>query len=222
MTPYALMLSLLFAWAIAVLWRTRRYAFAWGATPDELGRNWPGDELCPGSRSVATRAIAIDAPADVVWSYIAQIGQDRAGFYSYTRLENLFRCAMPNVSAIVPAWQHRKAGETVWLARADRYKGEARLKVARVDERRDLVLTSPADWGRVVRKEHAREGAWALVVIPTGATACRLIVRSRGPEGGGVLSALTRALVFDPAHFIMERRMMRHIKQLAEVSAARH
>jgi hypothetical protein len=221
MTPKTLLLSFVLVLTLVVLWRLRHYAFAWGATADDLRQGWPGDELCPESGSISTRVINIGAPAKVVWSYITQIGQDRAGFYSYTWLENLFRCVMPEVSEIVPEWQQRLPGDNVWLARRDRYEGNARLKVARVDERRDLVLTSPEDWGRVVRKENAQDGAWAFVVVPMGEHACRLVVRSRGPERTGLLGALTRAFVFDPIHFIMERRMMRHIKELAEAHAGR-
>ena len=216
MGPLTGLVALASVSALAVLLRLRQYAFTWGATADDVGQAWPGDELCPESDTVATRAIAIDAPADVVWAYVAQIGQDRAGFYSYTWLENLFRCGMPNVSTVIPEWQQRIVGDTVWLARPDRYNGDARLKIARVDRDRDLVLTSPEDWGRIVRHEHARDGAWSFIVVPTSAATARLIVRSLGPEQPGFVKGLARAIVFDPAHFIMERRMMRRIKALAE------
>jgi hypothetical protein len=202
--------------ALAVLLRVRDYAFAWGASADELRQSWPGDELCPESASIATRSIAIDAPAKVVWGYVAQLGQDRAGFYSYRWLENLFGCDMPKVDRLVPEWQERSFGENVWLARRDRYHGTAHLKIARLDEGRDLVLTSPEDFGRVLRHESASGGAWTFIVTPRGCEACTLVVRSRGPEYAGLLAGLLRSLVFDPAHFIMERKMMRRIKILAE------
>jgi hypothetical protein len=219
--PITGLVALLSIFALAALLRLRQYAFAWGATADDLEHDWPGDELSPGARTVATRAISIDAPAEIVWGYIAQIGQDRAGFYSYTWLENLFGCVMPNVARIVPEWQQRTAGDIVWRARADRYHGNARLRIARLDPNRDLVLTSPEDWGRIVRHEHARDGAWSFVVVPTSSGTSKLIVRSRGPEEPGFAAALARALVLDPAHFIMERRMMRRIKALAENEARR-
>ena len=49
----------------------------------------PGDGVVPGATAQQTRAIGIDAPAERVWPWLAQIGQDRAGFYSYDVLENL-------------------------------------------------------------------------------------------------------------------------------------
>jgi hypothetical protein len=42
----------------------------------------------------AARAVTIDAPVEDVWPWLAQIGQDRAGFYSYEWLENLAGCRM--------------------------------------------------------------------------------------------------------------------------------
>ena len=99
---------------------------------------------------ISTRAVTIAAPLETVWSWLVQIGQDRAGFYSYTWLENLFRCAMPRVDRIVPEWQQRTLGDIVWLARRDRYRGEARQKSGPDRSGRVLSLASPSDWGRLV------------------------------------------------------------------------
>jgi hypothetical protein len=198
------------------VWESRRWALCWGATPRELARAWPGDELSPNSSQAATRAVTIDAPVATVWSWLVQIGQDRAGFYSYTWLENLFRCAMPRVERIVPEWQHRTLGDTVWLAGRDRYRGKARQKVVRIDRGQVLSLASPSDWARLVRRETSRGGTWTFILVPIDLQATRLIVRSRGPEALGLLERLFWALVFDPAHFIMERKMMVRLKTLSE------
>ena len=188
----------------------------WGATPAELRRAWPGDELSPLATEISTRCVTIAAPADVVWSWLVQIGQDRAGFYSYAWLENLFRCAMPRVDRIVPEWQQRTLGDNVWLARRDRYRGEARQQVVRIDQGRVLSLASPSDWGRLVRRETSRDGTWTFILVPVDAQTTRLVVRSRGPEAPTVLGRLFQLGVFEPAHFIMERKMMLRLKALAE------
>jgi len=83
----------------------------WGITHDELSRSWPGDDLVPNACGDATHAITINAPALQIWPWIVQIGQDRAGFYSYTQLENLFGCEMRNAGQIVPEWQERHLGD---------------------------------------------------------------------------------------------------------------
>jgi hypothetical protein len=198
------------------LWELRRWALRWGATPEELTRVWPGDELSPRATEVSTRAVSLAAPPETVWAWLVQIGQDRAGFYSYTWLENLFRCDMPRVDSIVPEWQQRTLGDIVWLARRDRYRGEARQKVVRIERGRVLSLASPSDWGRLVRRETSRQGTWTFVLVPINARTTRLIVRSRGPEAPTVLGRLFHMAVFEPAHFIMERRMMLRLRTLAE------
>lgn len=204
----------------AALWMLRRWAMTWGTTPQDLRRVWPGDELSPEACHVATRAISIAAPSDEVWSWIVQIGQDRAGFYSYAWLENLFLRAMPVVDRIVPEWQRRSIGDMVWMAPRDRYHGQARQTIVRLDPGRVLALASPADWGRLIRHERNAGGTWTFIVVPDGPHASRLIVRSRGPARPSLGVRLFRTLVFDPAHFIMERGMLRRIKMLAEHAAA--
>lgn len=218
-------LNLFIAASVAILlglamWGSRRWALTWGATPDEVARAWPGDELSPNATEISTRAITIDAPAETVWAWLVQIGQDRAGFYSYTWLENLFRCDMPRVHRLIPEWQQRTLGDIIWLARPDRYHGEARQKVVRLDRGRVLALASPVDWGRLVRRETSRDGTWTFILTSIDASTSRLIVRSRGPEAATLAGRLFHVFVFEPAHFIMERKMLLQIKTLAEQGSA--
>ena len=220
MWPLASLFALLTIGLIGALSELKRWAGRWGTRPEELARVWPGDELSPHATAVTTRAISIAAPADTVWACIIQIGQDRSGFYSYTWLENLFRCAMPRVERIVPEWQQRAVGDIVWLARRERYHGEARQKVVRIDRGRVLSLASPADWGRLVRHETSAGGTWTFILLPQTAGTTRLIVRSRGPEAPTMPGRLFWLMVFEPAHFIMERKMMLRLKQLAEANPA--
>jgi hypothetical protein len=216
MWTMALFFAFLGIASVVALWELRRWAMGWGATPKEVRSTWPGDELSPDSVEISTRAINIHAPIETVWAWLIQIGQDRAGFYSYTWLENLFRCAMPQVERIEPEWQERVIGDTVWLARRDRYRGEARQKVVQVVAPRLLTLASPSDWGRILRRETSHEGTWAFILVPIDPSTTRLIVRSRGPEAPTFFGRLFWVAVFEPAHFIMERKMMLQLKALAE------
>lgn len=216
MWPTSIVVALLVVAVMAASWRLKRWAGRWGATRAEVGRSWPGDELSPYASEVTTRAVTIEAPADAVWAWLVQIGQDRAGFYSFRWLENLFCCAMPRVERIVPEWQQRTLGDIVWLARRDRYHGEARQKVVRLDPGSVLSLASPADWGRSIRRETSLGGTWTFVLAPLDAHRTRLIVRSRGPEAPSLVGRLFWTGVFAPAHFIMERKMTLRIKSLAE------
>ena len=95
-----------------------RWYARWGTSSIDHRRSLPGDELTPDATSITTRTVEIDAPVSTVWAWLVQIGQDRAGFYSYQALENLAMADMPRVERIVPEWQNRELGETVWLASA--------------------------------------------------------------------------------------------------------
>jgi hypothetical protein len=215
---WSVLSGLLAAAVVVAMWGVRRWAGCWGATRGELARSWPGDELSPHATEVTTRAITIGASSKAVWSWLVQIGQDRGGFYSYTWLENLFRCVMPRIESIVPEWQQRTVGDTVWLARHDRYHGEARQKVVRLDRQRVLSLASPSDWGRLVRRETSLGGTWTFILVPLDTHTTRLVVRSRGPEAPTFVARLFWMALFAPAHFIMERKMMLSLRRIAERS----
>ena len=175
----------------------------WGATDSELDRDLPGDDILPNPVAQSTRALTVLAPAEHVWPWLMQIGQDRGGFYSYTTLENLVGCEMPAVNQVIAEWLSRQQGDVVWMAPAHRFGGEAYMVTALVEENRALVLQ--------------RAGSlWSFVLEPVGDDVCRLIVRTRtGPDalGGG---PVLQKIFWEPAHFIMERQMMLRIRQLAE------
>ena len=144
------------------LW-IRPWAARWGATAEELRRSWPGDEFVPDAVQTATHAITINAPASSVWPWILQIGQDRAGYYSYSWLENLFGAEIRNILRIVPEFQTRSVGDDVWMAPKHKYRGQARMVVARLDSGRSMVLTSPEQSGTLDRNQTA-EGTWSFIL----------------------------------------------------------
>ena len=165
----------------------------WGANCEELRKPLPGDELVPGPAVQSTRAVTIDAPIDAVWPWLAQIGQDRAGFYSYEGLENLAGCHMHNADVIHREWQQRMLGETVYL------HPRTGLPVARFEPGRVLALKN---WG-------------AFALEPMGRDRTRLIARGRTPRGA---ASIVNALLMEIPHFVMERKMLLEIKRRAERS----
>ncbi|MFN8028230.1 MAG: hypothetical protein U0W40_18265 [Acidimicrobiia bacterium] len=191
-----------------VAYRTwvKPWMFHWGAIPDEVDAELPGDELVDGTGPRTTRAVTVDAPPERVWPWVAQIGEDRAGFYSYAWLERLAGCDMHNADWIHPEWQHHEAGETVWLAR--RYRELGRQVVARIEPGRVFAMVSPPDHDALVAGRRAT-GAWTFVLEPTAdGRQTRLIARG---SGGAVGHA-----AFDVPHFVMEQKMLRGIKARAE------
>lgn len=210
--------------AVTGLWSAYELAvkpwmFSWGATPEERSRRWPGDELTPRTRGICTRAITIQAPPERIWPWIVQIGQDRAGFYSYTWLENFFRAEMCNTFRLVPEWQQRHVGDDVWLAAKHRYGGLARMTIAQLEPRRAMVTVAYADRDVMLSSQWAPHGSWNFLLDPKADGSTRLIMRSVFPERLTPADRLT-SLFWDPAHFVMERKMMLTIKRLAESTPA--
>lgn len=107
------------AYALAL----RPVQLRWGATAQEAEHSQPGDGLIAHPDLCATRAITIRAPAERVWPWIAQLGQDRGGFYSYDLLENLAGCDIHSADRIIPQWQPSRPGirsgsHRRWLSRS--------------------------------------------------------------------------------------------------------
>jgi len=193
----------------------RPWYFRWGANDSDTYKLLPGDRLIPTAVHPSTRAVTVRAPASSIWPWIAQLGQDRGGFYSYTVLENLFRADMHNADRIVPEFQDRNVGDVVWLANRNRYGGRGRLIVAEYMPNQYMVLISPEDADRIRMGGFAVDFVWAFVLDPIDANTTRLIVRSSGATPDWV-TRMTVLTFWEPAHFIMERKMMLGIKERAE------
>jgi hypothetical protein len=183
----------------------------WGATEAESAAPLRVDDLVePDARSI-TRAITVHAAVDDVWPWLVQVGQDRAGFYSYTWLENLVGAGMHNARSVHPEWQARRTGDTVWLADESHWGGRGCQVAALVDAPRAIVLVSPSDWERLQQGQKA-SGAWAFFLEPAGEFETRFLVRSSGGPVGTHL--------FDAVHFLMEQKMMRGLRDRAETATA--
>lgn len=189
----------------------RPWMATWGATDAEVDTHRLADDLVMPGLTTTTRAITIDAPAREVWKWLVQIGEDQAGFYSYSWLERLVRTDMHNADEVHEAWQHRDRGDTVWLGQR---WGELGRQVAAVcDREAALVMMSPPEFAKVERGERA-SGTWGFFLEPIDDSHTRLVARS---SGGAVGTAF-----FDLVHFVMEQKMLRGIKDRAEGATVRH
>lgn len=69
---------------VAAYWKLLRPRMLnWGATPAEIARLFPGDNLLPDPGAESTMVIDISAPPGAVWPWLVQLGQEQGGFYSY-------------------------------------------------------------------------------------------------------------------------------------------
>lgn len=202
--------------AAAALWLRRRLR-TWGTQPDDHTALLPGDDLVSDVSLQITQAVEIDAPPGDVWPWLAQIGQDRGGFYSYDWLENLMGCDIHSADHIVEEWQQLGVGDSVRLAP---YKGsgpDARFEVLMSDPPHALVLVTPGTPSGN-REDGFPFGTWSfrLTATPDGGT--RLVARSRYQAwpnpAGKVLDA-----AMEISQCVMQRKMLLGMKQRAELEA---
>jgi hypothetical protein len=178
----------------------RRPVMTWGATPEEASEPLPGDELLEDADGVATRAIDVDAPPGAVWPWLAQMGPaPRGGAYTYDWIENLMGLGMHSVDRVLPEFQDPQPGDTIAF-------GANRMRLERVEPERVLAWRSEdGNW------------VWSFVLEPrSGGT--RLVSRNRYrlPTTASRLVMLP----VEPASLLMERKMLRGIKERAERLAA--
>ena len=166
----------------------------WGSTASERAAWYPGDDPAgprPGIK--VTRAVTIEAPAEQVWPWVAQMGQARGGFYTYDWLENLAGCQIHSADRVHPEWQDVHVGTPIGMA------PDFGTDVAAVVPGRALVVRN---WG-------------TYLVEPAGAHRSRLIARATVPRG---LPSLFYALVVEFPHAVMERGVLLGIKRRAEAA----
>ena len=191
----------------------RPWYLGWGATDEERRRVLPGDAIVSRAASQDTRAITIQAPADQVWPWLAQLGQDRGGFYSFDLLENLVGCEMPTDDRPRPDRQSWSMGDKLWMYPSRKAGGVGFATLRAYVPGRALGFATHMTGTPVTAPEN---GSWSFVLEPIDASTTRLIARGRGAGGRALLGVSFDRAIFEPAHFVMERRMLIGIKDLAE------
>jgi hypothetical protein len=168
----------------------------WGATRQEAAAVLPGDELLDGPDGMSTRAIEIDAPPAAIWPWLAQMGPaPRGGAYTYDWIENLLGLNMHSANRVLPEYQHPQIGDTIGL-------GSNRMRIERLEPEAVFAWRSlDGNW------------VWSFVLQP-GDGSTRLISRNRVRLP--TLVVRLGMTLMEPASLVMERKMLRGIKERAE------
>jgi hypothetical protein len=158
----------------------------------------PGDDLMRAGAPSTTRAILIDADPRDVFPWLLQIGYRRGGWYSYDWIDNDGR---RSVSRIDPVLQHLAVGD-----RIEMLPGFGPV-VREIETDHHILSGGDAD-------------TWCLLVEPTPDGRTRLVSRWR-QDWPKNIGTTVWTLISDPGAFVMEQKMLRTIRSLAEGQGAR-
>ena len=204
----------------------RRWLTTWGATEAEHTMKLAGDELVRGGVNAPlnmTQAITIGAPPHKVWPWLVQIGQDRAGFYSFEKLERILGFGIYNTYRIMPEWQNLKSGDFCTFQ-----KSGIGMVVVDVKENSHLVMLTDSNkrtnlWSGQMELQMPESWNWYvawnwsfnLIELLGGRT--RLLVR--GLAAWNPVNPIVDFLLDffgGVSSCIMQMQMCRELKQLAE------
>jgi hypothetical protein len=178
----------------------------WGATTDEISASLSGDELVSSPRYVYNRAVTVHATPEQIYPWLAQMGAEKGGMYSYSWFEtNVLRCELINADLIQEEWQDLKVGDKVKMCPGT--WGPPAYEVAMIDPNHAVVLghQENGQWTDV----------WQFILVPQEDGTTRLLIRGRNTLTGLLWD------VIRPGEFVMMRGMMLGIKERAEELAAR-
>jgi hypothetical protein len=167
----------------------------WGATAQEVNSVLVGDNIAP--YIVSTRAIDIEVSTSKVWNLLTQLGADRGGFFAYTFLENILGYKTIQYNSSQSKNLTMEVGRIIptTVNSNDKYS----FPIVYVQNEQYFVLKN---WGTFLLKKIAPNKT-------------RLIIRTHG-QGTSNSKNDIKNLIFEPLHYIMERRMFLGIKAKSE------
>ncbi len=200
--------------SLASPWRRVRRS-TWATCPTDTGRRYPGDELVPSPRWQWTHAVIVDAPPADVWPWVAQVGADRGGFYSYAALENLVGCGIANAERIHPEWAVGPSSELLVHPKAPP------LPVASLEPGAWFVVHGGPPPGTDLGRDRWVDVSWLFLVEPVGdGNRSRVVSRYRCATSNDLATRLQFGpALLEPISFAMDRRMLLGIRHRAERAA---
>jgi proline iminopeptidase len=186
-----------------------------GATAAEANGPFPGEGLIPDGTRSGTMAVTIDAPRPLVWAWLVQMGADRAGWYSWDRLDNFGRAS---AWSIHPEWQDTTVGDHL----AGTPDGSQWWEVAALEPERFLGLRMSLDLrGRPFdpagqRPRYFTDSLWGFELKDAAGGRTRLVVSGYWSLRPKWLQPILSILLLEPSHWVMQTRQFTNLKRRAE------
>jgi proline iminopeptidase len=158
-------------------------------------------------------ATTLPAPPEEVWPWLVQMGGDRAGWYSWDKLDH---GGKPSADRIVPEWQSLEEGQRLIQAP----DGGSWFTVAGLEPNRTLVLRSNFELPSLHSFEARSgplpraylDGIWSFHLRPATGGRTRLVVRTRGRARPRGITGPFDLLVGEPLHFMMQTRQFHNLR----------
>ena len=152
--------------AAAYLFLLRPWHRFWGATGAEQVAFMPGDQIVEKPTFMTTRAVNVKGTLEEIWPWLAQMGYQRGGLYSYDWIDRLLGILDGHsATVILPEFQDLQAGDTIPIG------GSPGWPVSSLDPGRFMVLNIQQDPVHI---------SWSFGLKPLNARASRLVLRIRG------------------------------------------
>jgi hypothetical protein len=154
-------------------------------------------------------AISIAGGASNIWPWLAQIGQDRGGFYSYDFLERLFGFKIRNAERVYENWQRIEVGDGIRL-----HPRTTPLTVGIVQRKRALVMMAGKALGAEIledptfmRLRSYDALTWGYYLTERGDGTTRFVARFRVRWQEKCSEIAFNRLFIGPIYFVMQRRI---------------
>lgn len=190
----------------------RPLLLTWGASDSENAAVYPGDDLIEGGERQPVMATTLDAPPSAVWPWLAQMGCDRGGFYSWDRLDNGGR---PSARELNPDWTVATGDRIRSTTGSDHW-----FDVALADPPHTLILRAPIALpsGRMFdpaseSPKSFSDSTWSfhLRELPGGRT--RLVVGGVARVEPWLPNLVSAWLFWEPAHWLMQTKQFRELRR---------
>ena len=208
---------------------TRGFTDRWGAADSEVAETLPGDDLVKDAQQSATRAITIDAPADVVMKLVRQQGHKRAGWHGWDWFYDATGSGDfvdgHHSTRIVPELQDIELGDRIFINAMVSYSVEQDTAPTATQPGVFMLYSGGAD-GVELRASDADKAkdastSWLWLAKPLEDGGTRLILRIRGDmRGQGAFVAWLFDNPLDFGSALFANKTLRGIKRTAEALAA--
>ncbi len=210
--------------AVLVPTLTRSYTDRWGATKSETQLALPGDEYVTKPTAVSTRAVNIDAPPQLVYKLLLQMGYKRGGWYGwdwfYKATGSADFVTGSHADEIVPELQRLQVGDVIAINKAVGYRVEE-LSVPNEAKPGWMLLEGAMGPGTAVGNDvvspTTTNMSWSWFVYPDKNGTTRLVLRIR--SGGASMGPFVDWLYDKPLDFggaLFAHKTLVGIKRTAE------